>query len=440
MKGIAQRSTQNVEYETICVLGLGYVGLPLAIAFDGVGHEVIGFDISDDKIDTLAGGHDPTNELGDDAIDVCEVAFTTDASMIATADYILVAVPTPIDDLKKPDLKHVVDAAEVVGAHLTAGSTVVLESTVYPGATRNVFTPTLEAVSGLDAGSDFFVGYSPERLVPGDPDRSLETVAKIVSGQTDAVCQDLAALYGTIVDAEIHRAPSMEAAEAAKCIENIQRDLNIALVNEFAIACNTLGIDTKAVLEAAATKWNFHAYRPGLVGGHCIPVDPFFMIYESERNGFSPRLIEQAREVNEYMPKYIGEMTIKGINDCGKVLMGSTALVLGLAYKPNVADVRTSSVGGIINHLREYGVDVRAYDPHVDASDAAAEFDIEVQPELVFADVDVAILSTPHDDFLRIDFAEAAHEMATNPLVVDVMGALDADELEAADHLSYWRV
>lgn len=423
----------------ICVLGLGYVGLPLAIHFDRVGHSVVGYDIDQQKIKSFREGIDPTGELGDEAITGNGITFTADETPIEKAEYIIVTVPTPVDDLKNPNLKYVESAGETIGRNIQEGATVVLESTVYPGATREILAPAIEQASGLTVGEDFFIGYSPERMVPGDDEHGLRDVVKIVSGQNDEVLDDLAALYETIVDAGVHRAPEIEVAEAAKCIENIQRDLNIALVNELAIACNNLGLDTHAVLEAAGTKWNFHDYRPGLVGGHCIPVDPFFMIYESERNGYSPQLMEQAREVNEYMPKHVAEMTLKGLNDCGKVLRDSTVLVLGLAYKPGVGDIRTSPVEDTIEKLESYSIDVIGHDPYANTQVVEDRFGVEVQDTLSFDGIDAVLLATPHEEYLTFEFTDLVYDMAENPLVIDVMGELNG-RLADHDHVEYRRV
>lgn len=425
---------------SICVVGLGYVGLPLAVAFDEAGHDVVGFDIDRHKIEELRGAGDPTDDIGADRIESCSVEFTDDETAIERAEYVIVALPTPVDDLKNPNLEYIEAGGEMIGRQMQEGATVVLESTVYPGATEEILVPALEDASGLTAGEEFSVGYSPERLVPGDEEHGLANVIKIVSGGDDAVAADLEALYGTVVDAGIHRAPSLEIAEAAKCLENIQRDLNIALVNELAIACNALGLDTHDVLDAAGTKWNFHEYRPGLVGGHCIPVDPFFMIYESKRNGFTPQLIEQARDVNEYMPQHVGEEALRTLTDTGKAPSESTALIAGLAYKPNVEDIRTSAVDGVIQKLDSFNVDVVGYDPRADADACREEFGIPIQEDLSLSDVDVVVLATGHDELLAVDYEDAANQMAPNPGLIDVHGRLDRDRLSASDTLSYKRV
>ncbi|WIV68835.1 nucleotide sugar dehydrogenase [Natrialbaceae archaeon AArc-T1-2] len=415
---------------TICVVGLGYVGLPLAHAFDGEGYDVRGIDVDPEKVETLEDGTDPTGDVGDEAIASSAIEFTTDAAAISEAEYVIVAVPTPVDDLEKPDLGLVESAGRTVGEQIEPGTTVVLESTVYPGATREVFVPAIEEASGLAAGEEFGVGYSPERMVPGDEEHGLRNVVKIVSGLDEETLEDLASLYETVVDAGVHRAPTIEAAEAAKCVENTQRDLNIALVNELAIACDHLDLDTEAVLEAAGTKWNFHDYRPGLVGGHCIPVDPFYLIYESKQNGFEPELIEKAREVNEYVPTHVAKQTIKALNESGKVLKDSRVLVLGLAYKPDVDDIRTSAIDGVIDHLREYDVEVVGFDPHADDDQMRAEFGIEVQQELDVDGFDGLVIGTPHSEFHGLNFADLRYDMRSDPVLVDVDGTFETAALE----------
>ncbi len=426
--------TSSDELYCVAVVGLGYVGLPLAIEFSRAGHDVIGFDIDEKKIRALRAGNDTTGDLGDDAIRNSNIEFTTDDSRIDRADYVLVAVPTPVDDLKNPNLKYVEAAGELIGHQITAGTTVILESTVYPGATQEIFTPAIESTSGLTAGEDFFVGYSPERLVPGDDEHGLRNVVKIVSGQTDDVLEDVATLYETVVEVGVHRAPGMEVAEAAKCIENVQRDLNIALVNELAIACERLDLDTKAVLEAAETKWNFHSYRPGLVGGHCIPVDPFFMIYELERNGFTPNLIQQARDVNEYVPHHVAELVLKGLNECGKVPKESSVLILGLSYKPGVGDVRTSAIGGTISKLESYGINITGYDSCAEYDKVQSEFGIEAQSEMDLIGYDGLVIATGHEEIINYNYKDNIDKMNEKPFLVDVPGIKEADKLKSAGY------
>ena len=424
----------DVESRTICVVGLGYVGLPLTVGFDEAGHDVRGYDISPSTIAQLEDGEDPTTDIGDTAVRECDAAFDTDPSLIEGADIVVITVPTPVTDENNPNLDFIKAAGETVGAHLSEGATVVLESTVFPGATREVLAPTIEEASGFTLGDEFTVGYSPERLVPGDDAHSLENVVKIVSGSDVETLAELAELYESVVDAGVHEAPSLEVAEAAKCIENVQRDVNIALINELSVACDRLGVDSNAVLEAAGTKWNFHDYRPGLVGGHCIPVDPFFFIYQSKKNGFDPQLIETAREVNEYMPKHVAKKTIKALNQSGKVLKDSDVLILGLTYKPNVEDVRTSAIGGTIEHLEEFDIDVVGHDPHVHDEELRAEFGIDVQSDLDFEGYDAVILGAAHDEFASIDVEGMVEALAGDAVLVDTEGAFERDVTDLDVH------
>ncbi len=420
---------------TVCIVGLGYVGLPLASAFDEEGLDMIGYDVAESKIEALSAGRDPTDEIGDEAVAASTVEFTSDPTAIERADYILITVPTPVDNLKNPNLDFIESAARTVGEHIATGATVVLESTVYPGVTRDVLGPAVEETSGLTQGEEFNVGYSPERLAPGT-DYSLREVVKIVSGDTDETLEDLAALYEQVIDAGVYRAPTVETAEAAKVIENVQRDVNIAVVNELALICDHLDLDTQAVIDAAATKWNFHEYEPGLVGGHCIPVDPMYLAHGSERAGFSPKLILQAREINEYMPKHTAELTIKALNESGKVLRDSRLVVLGLAYKPDVGDLRTSEIGGVITTLEEYGVECVGYDPLADDELIRDTFGVEPISEPDFEGADGIILATPHETILEddLDLAAAKAELDDDPVFIDVKGALDGDAVTDAGY------
>lgn len=422
------------ESKTVCIVGLGYVGLPLASAFDEEGLDVIGYDVDEAKVTGLTEGRDPTNEIGDEAVARSGIEFTTDPTPIERADYVIITVPTPVDSMKNPNLDFVESAGRTIGEHLSSGTTIVLESTVYPGVTRDVLAPAIEDASGFTLGEEFNVGYSPERLAPGT-DKSLREVVKIVSGDTDETLADLAALYERVVDAGVYRAPTVEAAEAAKVLENVQRDVNIAVVNELALICDHMGLDTREVIDAAASKWNFHEYEPGLVGGHCIPVDPLFLVHGSERAGYSPKLILQAREVNEYMPKHTAEITLKSLNQCRKVLQDSDIVVLGLAYKPNVGDLRTSEIGGVITTLEEYGVECTGYDPLAPDETIRESFGIEPLDEPDFEGADGIILATPHDDMVaELDLVAAKEQLADDPVLIDVKGVLDEDEATNAGY------
>ncbi|MDX5987417.1 nucleotide sugar dehydrogenase [Haloferax mediterranei ATCC 33500] len=427
-----------VDTRNVCIVGLGYVGLPLAVGFDQAGHNVRGYDISKATISRLEEGEDPTKDLGDDTIQNSDINFGTDPELITDAEYVIITVPTPVSDEKDPNLDYVKSAARTVGENLSPGSTVVLESTVFPGATREVLAPVIEEASNYTLGDEFSVGYSPERLVPGDEKHSLENVVKIVSGCNKETLDDLVELYSSVIDAGIHEAPSLEVAEAAKCIENIQRDINIALVNELAIACDYLGVDSNAVLEAAGTKWNFHDYRPGLVGGHCIPVDPFFFIYKAKKQGFNPNLIETAREVNEYIPEHVAKQTIKGLNLSGKVLQESKVLILGLTYKPNVEDIRTSAIGGTIKGLEEFGIEVTGHDPQADNDEVRCEFEIAVQNELDFDNFDAVILGAAHDEYESIDIKTMSEELGENPVFIDTEDIFEGDLKET--NIKYYRL
>ena len=415
--------------ETVCVVGLGYVGLPLAIEFDRAGKSVIGYDVDPDKVAALSDGTDPTGDVTDDGVAASDVLFTTDPMYIEDADFVVVTVPTPVDSMENPDLQFVESAAETIGEHISPGTTVVLESTVYPGATESVLVPALESASGFTVGDDVFVGYSPERASPGDTGRGVRDVVKVVGANTDEVRERLAGLYGSIVDAGIHRAPDIETAEASKVIENVQRDMNIALVNELAIACEHMGLTTKDVLDAAGTKWNFHdGYAPGFVGGHCIPVDPFYLTYRSKREGFSPKLVLQAREINEYVPVHAARKTVKTINESGRVLQDTRLLVLGLAYKPGVGDIRSSEVGTMIEKLEEFDIDCVGYDPHADPDESRDVFDIDVTEDVDFDDYDGVVVATAHEEFASYDLSGMASGLGSDPVLVDVADVFDADE------------
>lgn len=430
--GLQQReATRN---RTICVVGLGYVGLPLAVTFGKASFPVIGYDIDEEKIGTLRRGSDPPGDLSEADLRDIDIAFTSDPGAIGAADVVIVTVPTPVDEHDQPNLEFVESAARTVGEQLSTDTTVILESTVYPGATHDVFIPALETASDLTSPDSFGVGYSPERISPGTNGRSLDEVVKIVSGQTEQIRAEITELYEEIIEAGVYRAPSIEVAEAAKVVENVQRDLNIAFVNELAMALERMdvGVDTHDVLEAAGTKWNFHDYRPGLVGGHCIPVDPYFLSQCSKQAGFVPELMLRGRQVNETVPDHVAEVTIKALNENDKTLRSSTVLLLGLTYKANVPDVRTSKVGAVAEHLRRYQVDVMGYDPVADPAEMQDAFGFDLQDSLSFNGVDAAILATPHDDFTDLDPASMAAAMAADPLLVDVSGRLDAATIEDA--------
>jgi UDP-N-acetyl-D-galactosamine dehydrogenase len=374
--------------KTVCIVGLGYVGLPLSEAFSK--HlKVIGFDVDEGKIGDLNNSNKENIE------------FTSDPSKIKQADFVLICVPTPVIKSKEPDLSYVKSAAEIVGKNLKNGATVVLESTVYPGVTEEVVTPILEKESGLKCGVDFKIGYSPERINPGDEAHALAKITKIIAGMDEETTEILAELYGLITN--VYKAKGIKTAEAAKVIENIQRDLNIALMNELSIIFHKMSLDTKSVLEAAATKWNFHPYKPGLVGGHCIPVDPYYLVYKAKELGYHPQVILAGRAINDYMPKHVAEIAIKGLNEVGKVIKGSKVLIMGLTYKENVPDTRESPVRELVKELKEFGVEAYGYDPLLSRDEIEA-FGVKSSANLDVK-MDCVIVALGHDEFKRFSFS-----------------------------------
>lgn len=412
----------------ICVIGIGYVGLSVAVAFDRRGVNVTGYDIDEKTIARCKKGIDDTGVVGDKALSESDISFTTDPTHIADAEFIIIAVPTPIDEYQSPEMGLVESAGEAVGEHLTPGSTVVLESTVFPGATREHLIPALERSSGFTVGEEFSVGYSPERISPGDTDRDIHDVVKIVSGYDTETTARVARLYERIIDAGVHQVPSIEVAEMVKTFENVQRKVNIALVNELALVCDRLGIETDAVLDGASTKWNFHEYSPGLVGGHCIPVDPIHYMRGAQRAGYTPNLVHTAREVNDSITRLIADRVVDGLNECGKTLQDSQVLVLGLSYKANVGDLRNSKVFEVIDHVTEYDVEVDGYDPFADDDTIEAQFGIETLDELSYEGYDAVLLGTGHDMFSSIDLDAMSSKMVDSPLLVDIDGVIDESQ------------
>ncbi len=403
----------------VCVVGLGYVGLPLAEHFSKK-LKTIGFDIDEKKVDTLK------------EEDSSSLIFTSDSSKISEADFVIVCVPTPITGTKEPDLSFLQEASETVGKNLSKGSIVVYESTVYPGATEEVCSPLLEDESGLRCGEDFFIGYSPERVNPGDEEHDIDKITKIVSGMDKKTCEVLGELYGMITD--VYLTSDIKTAEAAKVIENVQRDLNIALMNELSVIFNKMDLDTKEVLDAAATKWNFHIYHPGLVGGHCIPIDPYYLVYKAKQLDHHPQVILAGRSINDSMPKHVGELTVKGLNEVGKVINGSQVLLMGVTYKENVADTRKSPAGDIAKLLREYGVEVYGYDPYL-TEEEIKKFD--VKPVAEIKDFDGIIITVAHDDFKDLDLNEIVDNNKKKVVIVDVRRMLDKEKVESNDDICY---
>jgi len=401
-----------MKHKTVCIVGLGYVGLPLAEAFSK--HlKVTGYDIDEEKIKNLNSNNNEDN-----------LEFTTKPSRIRQADFVLICVPTPVTKSKEPDLSYVKSAAELVGKNLKKGAVVVLESTVYPGVMEEIVKPILEEKSGTKCGADFKIGYSPERINPGDKEHTIDKLTKIVAGMDEETTEILAELYGLITN--VYKAKDIKTAEAAKVIENIQRDLNIALMNELAMIFYKMGLDTKAVLEAASTKWNFHHYSPGLVGGHCIPVDPYYLVYKAKELGYHPQVILAGRAINDYMPKHVAEMAIKGLNEAGKVIKGSKVLIMGLTYKENVPDTRESPVREMVKELREFGVNVYGYDPLLSKEEIEA-FGVNALDDFNVI-IDCVIVAVAHDEFKKIGLEDVSKFMNNKPIIVDVRGMFDEEK------------
>ena len=425
--------------EKISLVGLGYVGMPIAVAF-AKKVDVIGYDLNEKKIETYKSGIDPTNEVGDDVIKSTTVEFTADETRLRDAKFHIVAVPTPVNDDHTPDLTPVEGASRIVGRNLTKGSIVVYESTVYPGVTEDVCVPILEKESGLKCGVDFKVGYSPERINPGDKVHRLETIVKIVSGMDDESLEEIAKVYELVVEAGVHRASCIKVAEAAKVIENSQRDINIAFMNELSIIFNKMGIDTKSVLEAAGTKWNFLKFFPGLVGGHCIGVDPYYLTYKAEMMGYHSQVILAGRRINDDMGKYVAENVVKNLISADKAVKNARVAILGFTFKENCPDTRNTRIIDIVNELKEYGITPVIADPEADAAEAKHLYGIEFVDMNTIKDMDAVILAVAHDSFSTLSMADMDKFFGEGQKVLlDIKGLLDRKEYESAGY-SYWRL
>jgi UDP-N-acetyl-D-galactosamine dehydrogenase len=431
--------------DTVAVVGLGYVGLPLAVAFGRL-RPTIGLDLDEAKLAHYRDGRDPSGEVEPAQLAAAtQLEFTADAARLAEASVIIVVVPTPIDTARRPDLGPLQGACRSVGEHMRPGTTVVFESTVYPGCTEEVCVPLLEEHSGLrwagrgEGGPGFNVGYSPERINPGDKVHRLETITKVVSGDTPATLARLAELYGGVVEAGTHQAASIKVAEAAKVIENTQRDLNIALMNELALIFERLGIDTLDVLEAAGTKWNFLPFRPGLVGGHCIGVDPYYLTYKAEAVGHHPQVILAGRKTNDTMGKFIAERTVKLLVRGGHRVSGARIAVLGLTFKENCPDLRNSKVVDIVRELQDYCCDVLVHDPLADTSEAQHEYGIVLSEAAELRNCQAVILAVPHAEYLAMSIDDFAAMMDRGATLVDIKSVLDRSALDAAG-LPHWRL
>ena len=424
---------------TVAVIGLGYVGLPLVVEF-GKHLRTIGFDIAKAKVDSCQRGVDPSRELEDEQLHAARHAiYTDDPALLAEADMIIVAVPTPVDDAHIPDFRPLIGSSTSVGRHMKKGATVIYESTVYPGATEEVCIPVLERESGMKWKRDFFVGYSPERINPGDKEHTLTKILKIVSGDTPETLERVARLYEKIVVPGVHRASSIKAAEAAKVIENTQRDLNIALMNELAIIFDKLGIDTTEVLEAAGTKWNFLKFKPGLVGGHCIGVDPYYLTHKADMIGYHPQVILAGRRINDSMGKFIAEKTIKHMIAAGSTIKGAKVNVLGLTFKENCGDLRNSKVIDIIRELQSYGVEVFVTDPQADAEEAMHEYGVKLTPFDELPRADAIVAAVAHREYAALAMNDFAHKVVEGGAFIDVKAAFDAAALQDSG-LRVWRL
>lgn len=428
--------------EKISLVGLGYVGMPIAVAF-AKKVKVIGFDLNKDKIDLYKNGIDPTNEVGNEVIQHTSVEFTAEESRLKEAKFHIVAVPTPVNDDHTPDLSPVEGASTIVGRNLTKGSIVVYESTVYPGVTEEICVPILEKESGLTCGVDFKVGYSPERINPGDKVHRLETIVKIVSGMDAETLDTVAKVYELVVDAGVHRAESIKVAEAAKVIENSQRDINIAFMNELSIIFNRMGIDTKAVLEAAGTKWNFLKFSPGLVGGHCIGVDPYYLTYRAEQMGYHSQIILSGRRINDDMGKYVAENVVKKLIAADVPIKKAKVALLGFTFKENCPDTRNTKIIDIIHELKEYEIVPMVCDPVADSGEAKRLYGITFIPLEEIKDADAVIIGVAHQAFLELGldaidklFKAGDHR---HKVLIDVKGVLNRQEAEAKNY-SYWRL
>lgn len=424
---------------TIAVIGLGYVGLPLVIEF-GKQTRTIGLDISQSKVDSCKRGVDPSRELSDEEMSSAKHAeYTSDPKALAEADFIIIAVPTPVDEAHRPDFLPLIGASASAGKNLKKGAVVVYESTVYPGATEEVCVPVIERESGLKWKKDFFVGYSPERINPGDREHTLTRVVKVVAGDTPETLEKVAKLYERIVMPGVHRTTSIKAAEACKVIENTQRDLNIALMNELAIIFDKIGIDTLEVLEAAGTKWNFLNFRPGLVGGHCIGVDPYYLTHKAETLGYHPQVILAGRRINDGIGKFIAEQTVKHIIQGGRQVKRARVNVLGLTFKENCADIRNTKVVDILHELESFGVEVYLHDPVANAEEAQHEYGVNLLPWDELPQADAIIVAVAHKEFVDMPRKQLLGKVAHDGCFIDVKSQFDQGAMQA-EGLRVWRL
>lgn len=435
-------NTKIIATIKVAVVGMGYVGLPLAITFSEQGFNVIGFDINEEKISKYINGEDPTNEVGDERIKNSKnIEFTSDETKLKEANFIIVAVPTPVLENKMPDLRPLEGASKIVGRNLSKETIVVYESTVYPGATEEVCMPILEKESGMVCGKDFKIGYSPERINPADKDNTLRTITKITSGIDKESSDIIAQVYGEIITAGIHRASSIKVAEAAKVIENSQRDINIAFVNELSLIFDRIGIDTMEVLEAAGTKWNFIPYRPGLVGGHCIGIDPYYLANKASELGYHAQVILSGRRINDGMAKFIAEKTIKKLINNSIRVKGADILVMGLTFKENCPDLRNSKINDVITELKEYGANVHVIDPIAPKEEAKREYGIILEDENCIKNMDAVVVAVGHKEYREMEIEKLRkyfNPVYSKPLLIDVKSIFNREKAEK--EYDYWRL
>ena len=433
---------KKVEINKLAVVGMGYVGLPLAITFSEQGFNVIGFDINKEKIARYINGEDPTNEVGDERIKNSKnIEFTSDEAKLREANFIIIAVPTPVLENKMPDLRPLEGASKIVGRNLSKGTIVVYESTVYPGATEEVCMPILEKESGMICGKDFKIGYSPERINPADKVNTLTKIIKITSGMDRESSDIIAQVYGKIITAGIHRASSIKVAEAAKVIENSQRDINIAFVNELSLIFDRIGIDTMEVLEAAGTKWNFIPYKPGLVGGHCIGVDPYYLANKASELGYHAQVILSGRRINDGMAKFIAEKTIKKLINNSIRVKGADILVMGLTFKENCPDLRNSKINDVITELKEYGANVHVIDPIAPKEEAKREYGIILEDENCIKNMDAVVVAVGHKEYREMEIEKLRkyfNPVYSKPLLIDVKSIFNREKAEK--EYDYWRL
>ena len=423
----------------VAVVGLGYVGLPLAVEF-GKAFETIGYDLSEEKINAYNRGVDPTGEVSSEKFAAAKkLTVTHDAAILARADFLIVAVPTPVDEAHQPDFKPLLSASDIVGRHMKRGATIVYESTVYPGATEDICVPALERASRMKWRQDFHVGYSPERINPSDKEHTLTRIVKLVSGDDEKTAQRVAEVYGAIIEAGVHKVTSIKVAEAAKVIENTQRDLNIALINELAIIFHLIGIDTREVLAAAGTKWNFLPFSPGLVGGHCIGVDPYYLTHKAEMLGYHPEVILAGRRINDSMAKYVAEQTVKLMIQNGGTVKGGAVNVLGLTFKENCPDLRNSKVVDVVSELESYGAKVFVHDPVANPAEADHEYGIKLVAWEDLPVADAMVFAVPHAELAARPLSELAAKVTRGGCLIDIKSQLKPEAIRAMG-LKLWRL